>query len=77
MLTERLAAVVAVAAIAITLAGAVLRLWRMNELWLSADEALFYVSTLGDWAGSRKVIDVKGSTFNVVRPDALEAMVTV
>jgi len=26
---------------------------------------------------SKKVIDVKGSTFNVVRPDALEAMVTV
>lgn len=26
---------------------------------------------------TRKVIDVKGSTFNVVRPDALEAMVTV
>jgi CRP/FNR family cyclic AMP-dependent transcriptional regulator len=26
---------------------------------------------------TKKVIDVKGSTFNVVRPDALEAMVTV
>lgn len=40
----------------ITLLGALLRAWRIDELWLSADEAIYYFSTLGDWASAQQSI---------------------
>lgn len=43
---------------AITLFGALLRAWRMNEVWLAADEAVYYVSTLGDWESANQRIQV-------------------
>ncbi|HVS19126.1 MAG TPA: glycosyltransferase family 39 protein, partial [Planctomycetota bacterium] len=50
--------VVLSALVGITLLGGFLRAWRMDDFWLSADEATYYYSTLGDWESAQERIRV-------------------